>query len=142
MIGKLDSPPEGPKCARHPERPATWVCSRCGSFACVACANQVRPEAPPMCPDCWQRRTELVAGFSTPADTTLQTAAVVLGVFALLPFWPVQVLSLGIGIAAVRQARKPPYSRARTRAWVGLVLTLVGITLEVGLLVLSAVADR
>ena len=44
-----------------------------------------------------------------------------------------QLVSLAIGIGAVIQARGPARVHARTRAWVGLGLTLVGIALEVAL---------
>lgn len=30
-------PPDGAICAEHPDRPAHYVCPRCGTFACVAC---------------------------------------------------------------------------------------------------------
>ncbi len=134
-IPEVDLPPPGAKCGWHEDRPSTWVCPRCGAFACRACARRVRADALPMCPGCWQRRAELVASFAATGGTGLQTAALILGVASLLPFWPVQLISLGIGVAAVIQARTPARAHARTRAWAGLGLTLVGIALEVVLFV-------
>ena len=118
-IRGMDLPPPGAKCGWHEDRPSTWVCPRCGAFACRACARRVRADALPMCPGCWQRRAELVTSLAHSAGTGLQTAALVLGGVSLLPFWPVQLVSLAIGIGAVIQARGPARVHARTRAWWG-----------------------
>jgi hypothetical protein len=133
VIAAMDLPPAGARCGWHEDRPSTWVCPRCGAFACAACAHRVRADALPMCPGCWQRREALVAELTSPAGAGLQTAALVLGLFSLVPFWPIQLVSLGVAVTAVVQARDPRLAHARTRAWVGLGLTLLGIALEIAL---------
>ncbi len=40
-----DSPtraPDGAACSRHPDRPARWVCPRCGALGCASCWQQGR----------------------------------------------------------------------------------------------------
>jgi hypothetical protein len=59
--------PEGAYCAVHPERPAFWVCGRCGRFACTSCTTVLasgaaicaacQTDAPATIP--WERRREL-----------------------------------------------------------------------------------
>lgn len=40
-------------CPRHPDKPATAACARCGTFLCEGC---VASAAPPLCAACLQRR--------------------------------------------------------------------------------------
>lgn len=40
---------ENPRCARHPDRPATSSCERCGDFACQGCLVS---KDPPRCATC------------------------------------------------------------------------------------------
>ena len=46
--------PQG--CPQHVGQTASWICGRCGGFACDACLSRVRPDAMPLCRDCIARR--------------------------------------------------------------------------------------
>lgn len=60
--------PAGAVCAHHPEREASWLCARCGSFACDGCVFSTVARRP-ICRSCaqgglgepipWERRREL-----------------------------------------------------------------------------------
>jgi hypothetical protein len=58
-------PPEGARCARHPEREAVSTCPRCGKPVCPACAIDLPSGR--ACPDCAARET--AAGAGGPAGT-------------------------------------------------------------------------
>jgi len=99
-------PLEGARCALHPERTALAVCTRCGDFACVACAV-VHPDGTATCAACrakdaggehpWDHRKELglakAAGLVARGVLTRPTAF-----FALRPterpLWPTLLLGL------------------------------------------------
>ena len=53
--------PDSAVCARHGDRPATFLCARCGDFACDACAHRVHPTAQPLCAGCWGQREHAAA---------------------------------------------------------------------------------
>ena len=36
----LPRAPDGANCSKHPDRPARWVCPRCGKFGCAGCWQQ------------------------------------------------------------------------------------------------------
>lgn len=123
-----DSPPEGAACALHPERLATWVCGRCGTFMCSDCERRTRPEARPMCPGCWELRGRVVPSVvRRSGGTSLPTVGLVLGVISLVPMCiAIQVGSLVINLVALFGARRPPESEQRWKALTGLGLTLLG----------------
>lgn len=52
--------PANALCARHEDRPAAFLCARCGDFACEECGHRVHPTAQPLCAGCWSQR-ELAA---------------------------------------------------------------------------------
>jgi hypothetical protein len=68
-ISPGEPPPSGALCARHPEREAVDVCSRCGDFICSLCSTPFAQKR--FCPDCidkareqaryspWERRRKL-----------------------------------------------------------------------------------
>lgn len=122
-------------CPSHPDEAASSVCGRCGMFMCPRCERRVRPDAPALCPGCWDLRTAAVARFeSKDAGWRLQAIGLVLGVLSLLPFLPVfPFAALVVNVIALRNAR-----RARGRPLkpiIALVLTALGF---VGWLVLLA----
>ncbi|MBS2032024.1 MAG: hypothetical protein JST54_29265 [Deltaproteobacteria bacterium] len=53
--------PEPRDCPNHPGTLAGWICGRCGSFACDACLERIRPDAMPLCRSCLARRPAGVA---------------------------------------------------------------------------------
>jgi hypothetical protein len=88
-----------------------------------------------MCPACWELRSRNVTvNQARDSGTRLQTAGLVLGVISLIPMSmcvAVQIASLILNIVAWTKAKEPPASRVRWRPQLGLVLTLVGLTLRV-----------
>jgi hypothetical protein len=122
-----DFPPEGAVCATHAEAPATWTCNRCGSFLCAACERRTRPEARPMCPNCWALRSRNVTENQGRGGTNLQTIGLVLGVVSLVPMCvAIQIASLVVNIVALVKARDLPAGHRRWQPITGLILTLLG----------------
>lgn len=128
----LQPAPASAICAHHPGLTAAWICPRCGSFFCRECERRTRPDAVPMCPDCWELRGRTVgpASVSKPS-TALQTAGLVLGFFALLPLPAVQIAALVVSIMGIVKAKEPPQSNVRWRPIVGLVLAFMGVGVDV-----------
>ena len=117
------------QCPQHPETAAEWTCGRCGTFFCEGCAKRVRPEAVPMCSGCWELRNRTV----TPSDVKggrLQTAALVVGFFALLPSPPLQLVALIVCILGVVRVPDEAARKVRWRAVTGLVLTGLGFVID------------
>ncbi len=124
------SVPAGSVCASHADAPATYACPRCGSFMCVACERRTRPEAVPLCPNCWDLRSKTTVPQNNDRDARLQTTGFVLGFISLLPFWPVVLASLIINIVSLVKAK--PDSPLRPKRWksvTGLVVTLCSCSL-------------
>ncbi len=63
LRGKVEAPiAPGSACMSHPSTAATYVCHRCGSFFCEACAHRASPGRVPLCEACWERRLSSRAG--------------------------------------------------------------------------------
>jgi len=133
-----DFPPEGATCATHAEAPATWTCNRCGSFMCAACERRTRPEARPMCPNCWDLRSRNVTENQGRSGANLQVIGLVLGVLSLIPMCvAVQIASLVVNIVALVKARQFPPGHPRWQAITGLSLTLLGLVATVVIAVMN-----
>ena len=119
--------PPGARCANHPMVDALYVCHRCGNFFCEECARRTRPEAVPLCKNCWELRDQKVQPIKEYSATRLQTAGLVMGCFCILPI-PVLILgSLVVNIMAIAKATDGPARAVRWRPIVGLCVTLFGI---------------
>jgi hypothetical protein len=79
-----------------------------------------------MCPACWDLRATAVQPQKRISGTRLQTAGLVLGLFALLPLWPVWLASFVVNIVAIAKASQPPARAVRWRPIVGLTVTCLG----------------
>lgn len=134
----VETPPEGASCAGHPEALASWVCGRCGTFMCPECERRVRPEAPPMCPTCWDLRARTVNAPEV-AGTGFVVSGLVLGVLSLVPMCiAVQIASAIVNVVALYRTREPPGRERRWMPVTGLVLTGVGIVGSIIVAVLGA----
>lgn len=107
------------ECATHPGVPAAWACQRCGSFVCAQCERRTRPDAPPLCPKCWELRAKTVHDTTVTESKRLQIAGLVLGIVSFLhPL--VMVASLILNI------RELVRGTGGTRRWMN--VTGVGLT--------------
>lgn len=75
--------PVAGECAAHAGVAAQWACQRCGSFVCRECERRTRPEAPPLCPKCWDLRSQVVAEQQVTESKKLQIAGFVLGLLSV-----------------------------------------------------------
>lgn len=113
-------------CAVHPERDASFTCARCGDNGCEDCVHRVVPTASPICAGCWRMREERVARLGKDDGSYVCRAAVITGVLGLVPcLWPMQLGSLLLAVVGLRRSR--PGTRARTLAWVGGGLGVLGL---------------
>lgn len=85
--------PSGATCAVHPGRPATFICKRCGSFACPDCTSYAT--AGGFCQKC-SKGAGVKAGRGTRLAAHLIDNAVVI----FLPVAIMVVVAIGAGIAA------------------------------------------
>jgi hypothetical protein len=111
--------PPGAKCAVHPDFDAQWMCNRCGSFICQGCERRVRPDATPMCPNCWALRAQVVKPQSTFwfGGTGWDNASVI---FAIMSFLSMGIFSpIGVVISIIALTRP---DTTRTRPIIGLVI--------------------
>lgn len=89
--------PVAGECATHAGVKAEWTCQRCGSFVCPACERRTRPDAPPLCPRCWELRSQVVQEQAVTESKRLQVAGLVLGIVSFLhPLLMVASLILNI----------------------------------------------
>lgn len=87
-------------CAAHPGVAAAWACQRCGTFVCPQCERRTRPDAPPLCPQCWSMREQVVTQQEATESRRVQIAGLVLGCISV--FHPLLlVASLVINIRAL-----------------------------------------
>lgn len=47
------------------------------------------------------------------------------GVFSILPFFPIGLCAIGLGIAGLRKRKREPWVRGAVHAWIGIVLGTV-----------------
>jgi len=119
--------PDAAQCARHPDKLAVEVCSRCGAFVCDECLQLGDDEV--RCPACWERLMERA---STRALVALVLAVVGTFYLTLLP----GVVGLVLAQQELRAiARGESPESGRTMAKVARVL---GALSALGLLVLVA----
>ena len=124
--------PAGAVCATHVEAEANWACGRCGAFFCAACERRTRPDARPMCPNCWQLRAKVAVVVKPVSKTRLQTAGLVMGAFSLVPFcWWFQIAAIVVSIVGIVKAKEGAAREVRWRAVLGLVLAAVGLSITV-----------
>lgn len=127
-------PPAGAACAFHLESAgaqASYVCERCGTFFCEACARRTRPEAIPMCPSCWALREQNVKPQEARSATRLHTAGFVLGIIAILPIPVLQIAALVVNIIALVKSNTPETRDAKWKPIAGLLCTVIGLAIDV-----------
>lgn len=122
--------PMSGECGFHPGVAAQWACQRCGTFVCTACERRTRPEAPPLCPRCWELRSKAVVEQVVTESRKLQIAGLVLGIVSFLhPLF--MVGSLIVNIRELRRKGTSGGSQWMNVAGVSLtglaVLTWVGV---------------
>ena len=124
--------PAGSNCATrtHPPAPATWTCQRCGAFMCEACERRMRPDALPMCPNCWGLREQRVA--AAPKATRLENAGLWLGGLSFLCLPPIVMASLVVNIIVLSRA----VPGQRSKGLIGLGLTFGGVLVTITVFVL------
>ncbi len=116
--------PVSGECGAHPGVAASWACQRCGTFVCTGCERRTRPEAPPLCPKCWDLRTQSVQTQATQESRRLQIGGLVLGCLSFLH----PLIMVGSLILNIRELRRGGTSGGSQ--WmnvVGLGLTGVGM---------------
>jgi hypothetical protein len=120
--------PVAGECAAHRGVKADWACQRCGSFVCTQCERRTRPEAPPLCPNCWSLREQTVKNQEVADTRRLQKAGLALGVLSFLhPL--IMVASL---VVSIRELVKGRGGSLRWMNVVGLGLTGLAILTWVG----------
>lgn len=111
------------ECAFHPGFAAAWACQRCGSFVCVECERRTRPEAPPLCPKCWELRTAAVKDTSMKESTRTGIGGLLLSFLSFLnPL--VQLASL---ILNIRWLVKAPTGQKPVMNMVAVAVTLLAM---------------
>lgn len=121
MIGPADG-----ACALHAGVAAKFTCPRCGAFGCGECERRARPDAHPMCPECWARRTEAVASNTKTSEMMLPNATLALGILSLVPLvWPAWIGVFIVGSVAL--ARLPAGHPGRARAALGMAIAPAGV---------------
>ncbi|MFZ5438350.1 MAG: B-box zinc finger protein [Myxococcota bacterium] len=126
--------PVGGTCAAHPGVAAQWACQRCGTFVCPQCERRTRPEAPPLCPACWQLREKVVTDTTVSESRRVPIGGLIIGVLSFLH----PLIMVGSLVLNLRELIK---GRGGDRRWmhtVGLVLTgLAILTWTVGIAFLA-----
>jgi predicted RNA-binding Zn-ribbon protein involved in translation (DUF1610 family) len=125
------------QCQKHPEAAVTFSCPRCGQFGCIACENKTRPDAQPICPNCWALRSKVVVENKAHSGR-LQTTSLVLGVISLAPIPAVMLASLIVGIIALVKAKTDIERANRWKPIAALCLTVASIFFWAIVLILSA----
>lgn len=116
------------ECAAHRGVKADWTCQRCGSFVCTQCERRTRPDAPPLCPQCWVLREQAVQVQQAKDSSRMQSVGLGLGIFSIHPL--VIIPSLIVNIRELMRGT------GGTRLWmnkVGLGLTLLFTLAYLGL---------
>ncbi|MGV3625125.1 MAG: hypothetical protein ACO1OB_30170 [Archangium sp.] len=122
------------ECAFHPGVSAEWACQRCGSFVCAQCERRTRPEAPPLCPKCWDLREAAVQDTSMKESKRTAIGGLVVGIFSFLH----PLVQLGSLVLNIRALMKAPAGQKPVMNIVGLLLTLAAILTWVGGIVFVA----
>ncbi len=133
--------PEGTRCAHHIEVQAAWTCRRCGAFFCTECERRTRAEALPMCPKCWDLRSERVEKPGQENSQRLRIAGLILGVVALIPgCWIVQIAAIIVNILGIVRGRKRQIPREALNI-AGLVLGILGLLFSIGIVVFAIISE-
>lgn len=111
------------QCAAHPAVAAQWACPRCGTFVCADCERRTRPDAPPMCPGCWELRTVQVKDSAEKESRKLQIGGLVVGLLSFLH----PLVMLGSFILNIRELRRGTGGALRWMNTAGLVLTVLAV---------------
>lgn len=124
------------ECAAHPGARAQWACHRCGTFICATCERRTRPEAPPLCPACWDLRGKVVQDQVVTESRRMQIAGLVLGAVSFLhPLFMVASLILNI--------RELVRGTGGTRRWMnGVGVGLTGLAMVLWLVVIAFFVSR
>jgi len=105
----------GARCAKHGNRAATGVCTRCGDYLCGGCGRRVAERL--YCGGCAERIT---IEHSRRAVYALVFG--LCGVHGLFPFAPAALVLAGLELGAIRAGEAPPGGTgiARAALWLGL----------------------
>ncbi|MBL8915307.1 MAG: hypothetical protein JNM17_31680 [Archangium sp.] len=128
--------PVSGKCAAHPDVAAEWACQRCGTFVCTQCERRTRPEAPPLCPKCWDLRNKTVQDTVAKESRRLQIGGLVIGFLSFLH----PLVMVGSLILNIRELRRGTGGDARWMNTAGLVLT--GLAMLTWVIVIAVLASR
>ena len=115
--------PVAGECPAHPGVKTQWACQRCGSFVCHDCERRTRPGAPPLCPKCWELRSQVVQEQAVTESKRLQVGGLVIGFLSFLhPLVMVGSLVLNI--------RELVRGKGGTRRWMNVAgLALTGLAI-------------
>lgn len=111
--------PVSGECAQHAGVTAAWACQRCGSFVCSQCERRTRPEAPPLCPKCWELRAKSVHAHEVGESRRLQLGGLIIGVLSFLH----PLLMVGSLAVNIRELVKGRGGDRRWMNFTGLALT-------------------
>lgn len=126
--------PVSGQCALHEGAAAAWACQRCGTFVCAQCERRTRPEAPPLCPTCWELRAKSVQGQATTESKRGEVGGLVIGVLSFLH----PLVMVGSLVVNVRELRK---GRGGERRWMNVTgLALTGLALCTWLVAIAVIA--
>lgn len=126
--------PVAGECPMHPGVKAQWACQRCGNFVCRDCERRTRPEAPPLCPKCWELRAQVVKEQAATESKRLQVGGLVIGCLSFLH----PLVMVGSLILNIRELVR---GTGGTRRWMnvtGLALTGAAIVAWIALLAVFA----
>lgn len=122
-------------CAAHPALSAQWACQRCGSFVCPQCERRTRPEAPPLCPACWELRSQTIRAQTVSDSKRLQIGGLVLGALSFLH----PLIMVGSAVVNIRELARGTGGSHRWMNGVGIALTVLAIiTWVVGFSILAS----
>jgi hypothetical protein len=125
--------PVAGECAVHAGTSADWACQRCGSFVCKACERRTRPEAPPLCPKCWELRSQVVQEQTVTESKRLQVAGLVLGILSFLH----PLLMVGSLVLNIRELVRGTGGTNRWMNVAGVSLTGVAVLTWAGFIVFA-----
>lgn len=117
-------------CFQHPGNTSVTACDRCGSFLCALC--DTRAEGRGLCPPCFDRLHSEGRLQSTRREVVAWGRLVmVLGAFALFPFYGCGFGAVAVGVGLYGLARMRKENTTGGRRWViaGMSLGLAGLLL-------------